>query len=294
MKNSNIFFVFLLLFAPLFLKGGSTVDVTINDVQITEGDSGSKNMVFTLSTSGNPAKSGGLSWNTVDGTATAGDDYTAASGTITGITTSTSPTITIQIIGDTIVEPNETFTVKLHTPTGKVKIDDDEGIGTIENDDTTSNTPPIAQDDTASTPEDTPVTINVLNNDNDADGDTLSITVTSNGPSNGSATINTDKTITYSPNANWNGTDTFDYTIIDGNGGSDTATVTVTVTAVNDAPTADDKSATTNEDTAVMIIEHDLIILDYVTDFVHLIYGKESAYGIVSKIKATKKRANSA
>ena len=47
-----------------------------------------------------------------------------------------------------------------------------------------------------------------------------------------------------------------------------------------------------NEDTAVMVIEHDLIILDYLTDFVHLIYGKESAYGVVSQLKATKNGIN--
>ena len=45
-------------------------------------------------------------------------------------------------------------------------------------------------------------------------------------------------------------------------------------------------------DTAVIVIEHDLIILDYVTDFIHLIYGKESAYGIVSQLKPTKKGIN--
>lgn len=47
-----------------------------------------------------------------------------------------------------------------------------------------------------------------------------------------------------------------------------------------------------DENTAVMVIEHDLIILDYLTDFVHLLYGKESAYGIVSQIRPTKNGIN--
>lgn len=47
-----------------------------------------------------------------------------------------------------------------------------------------------------------------------------------------------------------------------------------------------------DEETAVMVIEHDLIILDYLTDFVHLLYGKESGYGVVSGIKATKNGIN--
>jgi len=47
-----------------------------------------------------------------------------------------------------------------------------------------------------------------------------------------------------------------------------------------------------DENTAVMVIEHDLIILDYMTDFVHLMYGKEGAFGVVSMIKTTKAGIN--
>ena len=41
-------------------------------------------------------------------------------------------------------------------------------------------------------------------------------------------------------------------------------------------------------DTAVLVVEHDLIILDYMTDLVHLMYGKEGCYGIVSQPKSTR------
>jgi ATP-binding cassette, sub-family E, member 1 len=47
-----------------------------------------------------------------------------------------------------------------------------------------------------------------------------------------------------------------------------------------------------NSDTAVMVIEHDLIILDYLTDMVHLVYGKENVYGIVSQPKMSKNGIN--
>jgi|FLOH01.1.fsa_nt_gi ATP-binding cassette, sub-family E, member 1 len=47
-----------------------------------------------------------------------------------------------------------------------------------------------------------------------------------------------------------------------------------------------------DENTAVIVIEHDLIILDYMTDFVHLMYGKEGAFGVVSMIKTTKMGIN--
>ncbi len=47
-----------------------------------------------------------------------------------------------------------------------------------------------------------------------------------------------------------------------------------------------------DEETAVLVIEHDLIILDYMTDLVHLMYGKQAAYGIVSLPKATRSGIN--
>jgi len=105
------------------------------------------------------------------------------------------------------------------------------------------NDPPVANDDTAATREDTPaVTIDVLANDTDIDNvgrylylDTFSVTAVSQG-TNGSVTINPDNTLTYSPNANFSGSDTFTYTISDNKGLTDTANVNVTVKAVNDAP----------------------------------------------------------
>ncbi len=47
-----------------------------------------------------------------------------------------------------------------------------------------------------------------------------------------------------------------------------------------------------DENTAVMVIEHDLIILDYMTDLIHLMYGEEGAYGITSLAKTTKAGIN--
>jgi ATP-binding cassette subfamily E protein 1 len=45
-----------------------------------------------------------------------------------------------------------------------------------------------------------------------------------------------------------------------------------------------------DENTAVMVIEHDLIILDYMTDLIHLMYGEEGAYGITMSCKNDKGR----
>ncbi|WJH41457.1 Ig-like domain-containing protein [Aliirhizobium terrae] len=99
---------------------------------------------------------------------------------------------------------------------------------------TVSNPAPIAVNDTATTAEDTAVTINVLANDSDPDGDPL--TITSATAAHGSVTILANGQISYLPSANYNGTDTITYTISDGNGGTATGTVTVTVTPVNDDP----------------------------------------------------------
>jgi hypothetical protein len=97
------------------------------------------------------------------------------------------------------------------------------------------NAPPVARDDTADTPEDTAVTIDVLANDTDPNGDVLYVAFVG-VPSNG--TTSTDgATVTYTPTANWNGIDVFTYTVSDTGNLSDNATVTVTVSPVNDPPT---------------------------------------------------------
>ena len=93
---------------------------------------------------------------------------------------------------------------------------------------TNANDPPVAVDDSDTTPADTPVTIDVLDNDSDSDGDTLTVDSLTQG-TNGSV-INNGSDVTYTPDPGFNGVDSFTYTISDGNGGTDTATVTVTVT----------------------------------------------------------------
>ncbi|MBI1935226.1 ribosome biogenesis/translation initiation ATPase RLI [Candidatus Woesearchaeota archaeon] len=47
-----------------------------------------------------------------------------------------------------------------------------------------------------------------------------------------------------------------------------------------------------NEDSSVLVVEHDLIILDYIAELVHLMYGKEDAYGIVSGVKPVRNGIN--
>jgi len=98
-----------------------------------------------------------------------------------------------------------------------------------------TNDAPVATADSADTLEDTPVTIDVLDNDTDVDtSDILSISSVGLA-ANGTVTINGDSVV-YSANEHWSGTETFEYTVSDGNGGFDTAEVTVDVEAVADIP----------------------------------------------------------
>ena len=111
-----------------------------------------------------------------------------------------------------------------------------------------TNTDPVAVDDSATTPYQTAIDIDVLDNDSDPDGDPITVTLTT-APANGTVAINPDGTVKYTPNASYSGPDSFTYTISDGQGGTDTATVSITVTAppVNPPPTSDagaDKAGT--------------------------------------------------
>jgi len=113
------------------------------------------------------------------------------------------------------------------------------------------NDNPVAVDDSATTDEDTPVTIDVVANDTDVDGDTRTLQNVGTA-SHGSVTIVAGKA-QYSPASNFNGSDNFTYVVSDGHGGTATGNVSITINAVNDNPVAVDDSATTDEDTPVNI-----------------------------------------
>jgi len=111
-------------------------DISINDVTITEGDSGTKTATFTVSHTGTAAFS--VDYATANGTATAGSDYVATSNTLNfaaGSGAAQSQTVSVTINGDTTVEPNETFFVNLLNATNGGAIVKSQGIGTISNDD---------------------------------------------------------------------------------------------------------------------------------------------------------------
>jgi parallel beta-helix repeat protein len=118
--------------------------ISIHDCAVGEGDAGPTPCGFVVSLSAPSPVTVTVSYATADGTATAGSDYTAASGTLTftpGVTTQPLP---VQVLGDAAVEPDETFLVNLSAPTGAT-IGDGQGVGTIGDDDT----PPLSSNELA-------------------------------------------------------------------------------------------------------------------------------------------------
>ncbi len=161
--------------------------------------------------------------------------YSMVTGPSHGSLNGTAPNLTYT--PNTNFNGSDSFTFKANDGTA------DSVLATVSITVSPVNDPPVANDDTTETQEDTPiVTIDVLANDTDVDNvgrylyiDTFSVTAVSQG-TNGSVTINPDNTLTYSPHANFYGTDVFTYTISDEKGLTDTAKVNVTVNMVNDAP----------------------------------------------------------
>ncbi|MCI0698403.1 DNRLRE domain-containing protein, partial [candidate division KSB1 bacterium] len=109
--------------------------LAINDVAVTEGNSGTVNAVFAVTLSGTSSQTVTVNYATADGTATtAGNDYVAASGQVSFSPGQTSQPVTVVVNGDLLEEPNATFLVNLSNAVNAT-IGDNQGIGTITNDD---------------------------------------------------------------------------------------------------------------------------------------------------------------
>jgi Bacterial Ig domain/Calx-beta domain len=112
------------------LEGPSMPTMSINSVTVTEGTSGAVNASFTVSLSAQASQVVTASYQTANGSATAGSDYTQTSGTVTFQPGETTKTVTVPVLADALVEPNETFTIGLSTPTNAT-IAQGQGTGTI-------------------------------------------------------------------------------------------------------------------------------------------------------------------
>ena len=138
-----------------------------------------------------------------------------------------------------------TFTVKVCDNGDPILCDEEEITVTV----TEVNTAPSAQDQTVTTPEDTPIDITLVASDPEEDPLTVIIV---DQPLHGDLTVN-GLVVTYTPDLNYYGADSFTYKVNDGLVDSNTATVTLTVTPVNDPPVAYGMTVETLENFAVDI-----------------------------------------
>ena len=250
--------------------GTATITVTVTDA---DGGTGSDTFVLTVSSvNDNPTISDVTNKSTPEDTATGphsitvGDMETAAATlTLSGSSSNTTlvPNANITFGGS---GANRTVTVtpatnQFGTATITVTLTDADGGTTSDTFVLTVssvNDAPTANNDAATTNENSSVSINVLANDTDPDtGDTFSVSSVTQGAHGTVAVIPAGPDagkVSYVPNLNFNGTDTFTYKAKDSsNAESNVATVTVTVSNVNNSPVANNDLATTNEDVAVSI-----------------------------------------
>jgi chitinase len=92
--------------------------LSVNDVSMKEGRSGTSAMTFTVTLAPTNAGTVTVDYATVDGSAVAGTDYVAASGTLTFPAGTTTRTVSVLVMGDILPEGSETFTLRLSNASG--------------------------------------------------------------------------------------------------------------------------------------------------------------------------------
>ena len=115
-----------------------TSSFSIGDASVTEGDSGTADLEFTVTLSPAADMATTVAWATskeTANTATPGTDYTAGSGTLSFAKGDTSKTVTVKVTGDEVDEANETLTVTLSAASDGLSIGDATATGTITDDD---------------------------------------------------------------------------------------------------------------------------------------------------------------
>ena len=121
--------------ANVTVVAGTGPGASIADVSVTEGNTGLTNALFPVTLTAVSAVPVTVDFTTAPGTATAPSDYTITAGTLTFAPGQTTRNVTVPVVGDTNVEPDETFFVNLSNLSGGGTIGDAQGQATIINDD---------------------------------------------------------------------------------------------------------------------------------------------------------------
>ncbi|MCB1582862.1 MAG: hypothetical protein KDI92_07345 [Xanthomonadales bacterium] len=124
------------------INNNDSASITINDVNVAEGNAGTVLMSFSVNLSAAVDTNVSVNVATADNTATSvSGDYLTSNGTLTFTAGTTSSSTSVSVNGDSLVELNETFFVNLSglAASGRnVTIADNQGVGTINNDDSAS------------------------------------------------------------------------------------------------------------------------------------------------------------
>ena len=210
-----------------------------------EGNSGLTRYLYTLSLSHAIPFTVEVDLNLTGGTATFGSgDIAINQGGTFFAPGETSKQVFVDVKGDNLIEPDETFVYSIIGATNATIAPNANSVtGIILNDDV--NLGPIAVNDTATVAAYQSVKIDVLANDSDLNNDPLSFGILTQ-PEKGTAIANdngtpdnpSDDFVTYTPVPGFCGEDRFTYQLKDGQGGAATATVNITVTGANLGGTA--------------------------------------------------------
>lgn len=119
-----------------YILDSDTPELTIDDISVPEGDEGLSEALLHVSLSIPAYQEIEFDYETLPGTATPGEDYEPAAGTLVIPAGETSVPVTVEIIGDRVDEDDETFTVRVTVdPNPGVIITKNEGLVTILDDD---------------------------------------------------------------------------------------------------------------------------------------------------------------
>src|SRR5262249_20970625 len=106
-------------FEQATITDDDTATLSINDVTVVEGNSGTVDAVFTITLSTPSSSTGGGGGGTASGTATSGTDYYPVGGGGPSFAPGeTTKTVAVPVIGDTVAEPDETFFLNLTSSNG--------------------------------------------------------------------------------------------------------------------------------------------------------------------------------
>jgi hypothetical protein len=201
---------------------------SVGDASAIEGGT----LVFTVTRSGTTASTFSLGYATANGSAGAGTDYSARSGTLTFGPAESTKTVSVPTTDDVLDENSETLSLDLADASGGAAIADTQGIGTIsDNDDPPppgSNQPPVTVTDSLSLGRCSTASVNVVGNDGDPDGPPPLTLVDVSDATRGDAFVSSTTSITYAA-GQVTGSDALTYTVQDGHGATATGLLNVTV-----------------------------------------------------------------